>query len=106
MSLPDNLSLIAQSYEDVFDNKNLRSTLGPPFLPLLSTLGKVIEMAKFLAFDIKDLCISDLKISDEKDTDVVQEPLEDMSPRSLKENEKSTSDVLKSVYPDGDGNCD
>ena len=92
MRLPDDLSQMTKIYEEVFDNKNLSSTMGPSLLPLLSTLGKVIEMAKILSFDIRDLCISDLKLNDEVEEDLNNRSAQNLNIKHELSNEQLISD--------------
>ena len=62
MKLPKDLSALSTDFEEIYENKDLRSTFGPSFSPLLSALGKIIDSAKFLSFDVKDLCLANLTI--------------------------------------------
>ena len=63
--VPEDLSLLCKINEQFDNNKNLATILGPSFIALLSTFNRIIDTAKLLSLDIRNLCLVKLEIKEE-----------------------------------------
>ena len=63
--VPEDLSLLCKINEQFDNNKNLATILGPSFIALLSTFNRIIDTAKFLSMDIRNICLDNLEIKEE-----------------------------------------